>query len=109
MQALLFEFNSERNWAQFHSARNLAMCVNVEAAELLELFLWSSDGEQHTVCEANDAAIGREVADVLISLLNFARAAHIDIGEAFVKKLAENAAKYPVEKAKGKADKYTLL
>ena len=100
-------FNAARDWDQFHSPRNLAMALSVEAAELLECFLWSRDDE--TVDESKKPHIAEEAADVLICLVNFCAQAGIDLGEAFDRKLAKNEAKYPVEKARGSREKYDRL
>lgn len=104
MQAQLKAFNDARDWDQFHSPRNLAMCLSVEAGELLECFLWSRDGEP--IPAAKRPHVEEEAADVLISLLNFCTRADIDIAAAFDRKLSQNAAKYPVEKARGSRAKY---
>ncbi len=107
MQAQLRQFNQDRDWDQFHCPRNLAMCLSVEAGELLECFLWIKDGEP--VPEKKREQISEEAADVLISLLNFCEQAGVDLSAAFEAKLAKNAAKYPVEKARGSREKYTDL
>lgn len=107
LQSLLTAFNRERDWDQFHSPRNLAMALSVEAAELLDCFLWMRDDEPMTEKKRCHAA--EEAADVLICLLNFCEQAHIDLPVAFHQKLAQNDAKYPVEKAKGSCAKYDEL
>lgn len=107
MQAKLRQFNQDRDWDQFHCPRNLAMSLNVEAAELLECFLWIKDGEP--VPEKKRTQVAEEVADVLICLLNFCEQANVDLVSAFEAKLAKNAAKYPVEKARGSREKYSEL
>lgn len=107
MQEKLKQFNEDRDWDQFHSPRNLAMCLSVEAGELLECFLWSRDDEK--VPENKLSHVEEEAADVLICLLNFCTQANIDLPAAFEAKLAKNAAKYPVEKARGSRAKYDEL
>ena len=107
IQERLVQFNQERDWDQFHSPRNLAMSLSVEAGELLECFLWTRDDE--TVPEAKRHHIEEEAADVLICLLNFCAKADIDLPAAFEAKIARNAAKYPVEKARGSRAKYDEL
>src|SRR5690606_21341637 len=107
----IVEFRDARDWAQFHTPRNLAAALAVEAAELQELLLWQSD-EQVKSSLSDAAAIAemrREIADVLIYSLLFCHAAGIDPLSAIRAKLEENAAKYPVELARGKATKYTEL
>ena len=109
-QALL-AFRDERNWAQFHSLRNLIVSLNLEAAELLELTQWKSDAEmEHLRDDAEQhEALRDECADVLLYLLLIAEKAGIDLEAAAFAKLAKNAAKYPVEKAYGSRRKYTQL
>ena len=107
MQEKLRQFNEERDWDQYHSPRNLAMALSVEAAELLECFLWVRDGE--TISDDKRPHIAEEAADVLICLLNFCTQANIDLPAAFEAKLAKNAAKYPVDKARGSREKYNNL
>ncbi len=109
-QALL-RFRDQRNWAQFHTLRNLIVSLNLEAAELLELTQWKTDEDISVL--ANDAstneALRDECADVLLYLLLIADKAGINLEEAARSKLEKNAAKYPVEKAYGSSRKYTQL
>ncbi len=107
MQARLRQFNRERDWDQFHCPRNLAMSLSVEAAELLECFLWTRDDE--SIPAAKQTAVAEEAADVLICLLNFCERANIDLPKAFADKIEKNAAKYPVAKARGSREKYDAL
>ena len=109
-QALL-AFRDERNWAQFHSLRNLIVSLNLEAAELLELTQWKSDAEmEHLRDDAEQhEALRDECADVLLYLLLIAEKAGIDLEAAAFAKLAKNTAKYPVEKSYGSRRKYTQL
>ncbi|MBQ4359428.1 MAG: nucleotide pyrophosphohydrolase [Proteobacteria bacterium] len=107
MQAQLKIFNHERDWEQFHCPRNLAMSLSVEAAELLECFLWTRDDEP--IPDNKKTAVAEEAADVLICLLNFCERAGVDLPQAFAQKLAKNAAKYPVSKARGSREKYDAL
>ena len=99
-QALL-QFRDARNWAQFHTLRNLIVSLNLEAAELLELTQWKSDEEMVALSSRPDTqeALRDECADVLLYLLLIAEKAGIDLEEAAHAKLAKNAAKYPVEKS----------
>ena len=106
LQRQLEEFRDEREWEQFHTLKNLAAAVAIEAAELQELFLWSSGiDDQSEVLARRRADAEAEVADVLIQLLNFASAAEIDVLAAATAKLEENARRYPVEVARGSAEK----
>ena len=109
LRAKLRSFNAERNWAQYHSPRNLAMAVSVEAGELLELFLWSADGGPQPPVAARAPRVAEEAADVFISLLNLCEAAGVDLAAATEAKIARNAAKYPVERASGKLEKWDEL
>lgn len=109
-QALL-KFRDERDWAQFHTLRNLIVSLNLEAAELLEITQWKSDEEMAAVLdEANShESLRDECADVLLYLLLIADKAGIDLEDAARSKLEKNAAKYPVEKSFGSSRKYTQL
>ena len=107
IRAELRAFNDARQWAPFHSPRNCAMALSVEAAELLELYLWSSDGQLPSPDRA--PRVEAEAADVAICLLNFCEAAGIDLAGAVARKLEDNAARYPVESARGRAAKWDEL
>ncbi len=109
-QAVL-KFRDERNWAQFHSLRNLIVSLNLEAAELLELTQWKNDEEMSALAgdSRTHEALRDECADVLLYLLLIADKAGIDLEIAARRKLEKNAAKYPVEKAYGSSRKYTRL
>ena len=104
-------FARERDWEQFHSPKNLSMALAAESGELMEHFLWAESKASGAVL--NDpkkrGAIEDELADVVIYALEFANIGGIDLAKAIESKLAQNAAKYPVEKAKGRSDKYTEL
>jgi dCTP diphosphatase len=102
-------FRDEREWKQFHSPRSLAMSISIEAAELLELFQWSTDATMASDLETRRADVERELADILIYCLLLAEDAGIDPAAAIQAKLAENAAKYPADKARGSRVKYTEL
>ncbi len=104
-------FARERDWEQFHAPKNLSMALAAEAGELMEHFLWAEPEASRTI--AQDAAkrkkIEEELADVVIYALEFANMTGIDVAAAIETKMAANAAKYPVEKARGRSDKYTEL
>jgi len=102
-------FNEARDWGRYHSPRNLAMALSVEAGELLELFLWASDDGPQPPVASRLPSVADEAADVLICLLNFCDRAGVDLEAAFEDKLARNAAKYPVERARGRLEKSTEL
>jgi dCTP diphosphatase len=102
-------FVAERDWAQFHTPKNLTMAVAIEAAELMEHFQWATGTESAVPDPARKQAIAHEIGDVLIYLLRLARVLDIDAVAAAREKLIVNRGKYPVEKAKGTAKKYVDL
>ena len=102
-------FNDERDWGQYHSQRNLAMALSVEVGELMALYLWSKDDGPQPPVDGRETAVRHELADVAICLINLANQADVDLGQAVVEKLAINAEKYPVEKARGRLEKSTEL
>jgi NTP pyrophosphatase (non-canonical NTP hydrolase) len=105
----LRRFAAERDWEQFHSPKNLASALVVEAAELLELFQWLSEEQSRTLSAEDKQKVTNEIADVLIYLVRLADRLDVNLLEAARDKIARNAEKYPVEKARGNAKKYTDL
>ncbi len=105
IQEALKRFNEDRDWGRYHSPRNLAMALVVEASELMELFLWSSDQGPQPPVEGRAPKVADEAADVLICLLNLCRARGIDLARATQDKLERNAVRYPVERARGRLEK----
>jgi NTP pyrophosphatase (non-canonical NTP hydrolase) len=101
--AALLKFRNERDWEQFHNAKDLSLALSIEANELLELFLWKQPEE------ADTAKIREELADVFAYALLLADKYQFDVGEIILDKIAQNELKYPVEKAKGNARKYDQL
>jgi NTP pyrophosphatase (non-canonical NTP hydrolase) len=101
--SLLRQFRDERDWAQFHNPKDLALALSIEAAELTEQFLWKSAEA------ANPERVREELADVLLYALQLADQYGWDPEQLMLDKLALNAQKYPVDKAKGTATKYTDL
>ena len=99
----LTNFRNERDWEQFHNPKDLALAINVEAAELLELFLWKN------AADANKEKIKEELADVFAYAFLLADKYQFDVKEIILEKIQKNAEKYPVEKAKGTAKKYNEL
>jgi NTP pyrophosphatase (non-canonical NTP hydrolase) len=100
LQEKIIEFRDARNWAQYHNSKDLALCLSIEAAELLELFLW----KQPT--QADPDRLQAELADVFYSVLLLAKENNIDLKQALLNKLVENAEKYPIEKSWGSNKKY---
>ena len=102
----LLKFRDERNWKQFHDPKNLAAALGIEAAELNEVFLWKTTEESRAV---ELAKVKEELADVLAYALLLANEFGLDPEQIVLEKVNQNALKYPVEKAKGVATKYTDL
>lgn len=111
LRTRVLAFVHEREWEQFHSPKNLSMALAAEAGELMEHFLWSESKDSLKVAHdpKKRPAIEAEIADVVIYALEFANICGIDLASAIETKMAANAKKYPVEKARGRADKYTEL
>lgn len=102
-------FGRERDWLLYHTPKNLTAALIVEAAELLEPFQWLTPEESLNLPEPKREAVRQEMADVLIYLVSLANCLDIDLLKAAEDKLAINAAKYPVAKARGNAAKYDEL
>jgi dCTP diphosphatase len=104
-------FAQDRDWEQFHAPKNLSMALAAEAGELMEHFLWCESEKSRQFCENPEkkVAIADELADVLIYALRFADVACIDPVVAINEKMQRNKDRYPVEKAKGRSDKYNEL
>src|ERR1700704_781366 len=100
-------FCEERDWRQFHTPKDTAMAIAVEAGELVEHFLWQTDAE--AVEKAQSEEVADELADILYNWLLFSHENDIDLVKAFENKIAKNAKKYPVEKSKGRKEKYDRL
>lgn len=99
----LKKFRDERDWAQFHNAKDLALAINIEAGELLELFLWKKAEE------ANTEKVKEELADIFSFAFLLADKYDFDVKQIILEKINQNATKYPVNKAKGSAKKYDEL
>jgi NTP pyrophosphatase (non-canonical NTP hydrolase) len=105
----LLAFRRERDWEQFHTIRNLSSALCVESAELLDIFRWARDAEITTIAEQHLDEIESEVADVAILLTYLCHDLNISIDDAIKRKLEVNRKKYPVERSKGTATKYSRL
>ncbi len=107
----ILAFARERDWEQFHAPKNLSMALAAEAGELMEHFLWAEPSASRDIARdpVRRAKIEEELADVIIYALEFANMTGIDVSAAIQAKMTANARKYPVEKAKGRSDKYTEL
>jgi dCTP diphosphatase len=109
LRGALQRFASERDWDQFHSPKNLAIALSVEAAELLEHFQWTPEADSKVLTADQHAKVREEIADVLLYLIRLADKLNIDLLAAARDKIQVNAAKYPVDKARGSSKKYTEL
>lgn len=109
LKDLALKFRDDRNWEQFHNAKDLSLYLSLEAAELLEIFAWIQEKnlEKHVKEKRQD--IEHEIADITLILLHFCNKYSIDLSKAFNEKLALTTAKYPIEKAKNKYEKSTEL
>ncbi|MHB0991651.1 MAG: nucleotide pyrophosphohydrolase [Burkholderiales bacterium] len=105
-QLRIRQFADERDWDQYHTPKNLAMALIVEAAELVEHFQWLSDAESQSLSAGKLQQVSEELADIQIYLLRIADKLNVDMADAVDKKLAANALKYPVDKARGNSKKY---
>jgi NTP pyrophosphatase (non-canonical NTP hydrolase) len=103
------QFAKDRNWQQFHSPKNLASALVVEAGELLEHFQWLTEEQSRALSPEKRSAVGAEVADVLLYLIQLSAALGIDPIAAAQAKLKVNAQKYPVDLARGSSKKYDQL
>ncbi len=99
------EFIKERDWEQYHAPKNLAMALNVEASEIVEIFQWKKPEDR--LSDEEQEALRQEIGDVLVYLLELADKFGIDIVEAAKHKLTLNQKKYPADLVRGKAEKYT--
>lgn len=107
--AAIRKFRDERDWLKFHDPQNLAVSVAIEAGELLEEFQWKDRDAAWRHARQNREAVADEIADVAIYLFELADILEIDVRQAILAKLAKNAVKYPVEKARGNSTKYDKL
>lgn len=112
VQALVLklrEFAAVREWEQFHTPKNLAMALAVEAGELLEHFQWLTPEQSDVLPEERRSHVEMELADVLLYLLRLSDRLNVDLLDAAGRKIALNEAKYPIETSRGVATKYNLL
>jgi NTP pyrophosphatase (non-canonical NTP hydrolase) len=109
LTAAVVRHRDEREWGQFHTPKELAISLSVEAAELLSLMQWKTGEQLDQTVAAKREKIRDELADVLHSTLLLASELRIPLGEALLEKLKKDAAKYPIEKAKGRNVKYDEL
>jgi len=103
----LRDFAHARDWNQFHSPKNLSMALSVEASELLECFQWLTEEQSHALDKKQLAAVADEIADIQLYLIRLADKVGVDIGAAMEQKMDKNEEKYPADKVKGSAKKYS--
>ena len=103
------KFNSDRDWSQFHSIKNLSMALSVECSELVEIFQWMKEEESNQISSNQNlkSKVEEEVADIFLYLMQITAKAEIDLEAAVFRKMALNEEKYPIEKARGLAVKYS--
>ncbi len=109
IQKKILSFRNERDWSQFHDPKNLAEELSIESGELLENFLWKTTEQSRNLSPEGLKKVKEELADIFIFLTYLSEEYRIDLFKEVEKKIAVNEAKYPVEKAKGSAKKYTAL
>ncbi len=107
LRAVVRQFAEERDWDQFHTPKNLSAALTVEAAELLEHFQWLERGDAAELGEAKLAQVRHEMADVLVYLVRLADKLDVDLHAAVLEKMVLNRAKYPADKVRGDARKYS--
>lgn len=107
LRARVNAFVTERDWAQFHSPKNLAMAMIVEAGEVVEHFQWMTEDESRNLDAETKVQVGQELSDTLVYLLRIAEVCGINLIEAANKKIDLNAQKYPADKCKGSNAKYS--
>jgi NTP pyrophosphatase (non-canonical NTP hydrolase) len=107
LKKIVLKFIEDRDWSQFHNPKDLAISLNLEAAEVLEHFQWKTEDEIKKYIKTNKRDISDELADVLYWIILIANNLNIDLMKAFKSKMKENTKKYPVEKSKGSHSKYT--
>ena len=109
LERKIIAFRDRRQWARFHSPKNLSQALGIEAAELQELFLWQSSDDSRRPSARDRERIQSELADIFIYLTYLCHELNVDIVEAAERKLIENESRYPVDKARGNHRKYDQL
>lgn len=107
LRKALKSFAEERDWGQFHSPKNLASALSVEAAEILEHFQWLTEEQSRNLSEEKKAAVTEELADVFLYLISLSEKLGVELIAAAWAKIEVNGQKYPVDRAKGSMKKYT--
>ena len=107
LKELVKKFSEERDWDQYHNAKDLAIGIITESSELLEYFRFKSEKEVEEIIIQKKEEISEELADILFFTLRLSQKYDIDLSAEFQKKIEKNAKKYPIEKSKGSNKKYT--
>lgn len=107
LQQRIRDFAHARDWDQFHSPKNLSMALIAEAAELVEHFQWLTEAQSHTLPENKRIEVEHELADIFVYLLRIADKLNVDLFAAAERKIRLNEEKYPADKVRGSAKKYT--
>lgn len=109
LKVILRQFADDRDWNQFHSPKNLAMALSGETGELIEHFQWLTEEQSTHLSDLKKKQVADEIADIQLYLVRLADKLELDILQECNRKIKENALKYPIDKSKGKAKKYTEL
>lgn len=107
LQEIILKFVDERNWRQFQTPKNMSMYLSMEAAELMEHFVWCESSTSKQTLEEKRIDVEHELCDIFYWVLNFAAQNNINLSQALERKMELNREKYPLEKAKGNSKKYT--
>lgn len=107
LKKMVDQFIKERDWQQFHTAKNISTSIAIETAELMEHFQWDDYQSDLSWSIQKKTEISDEIADIVVYAIDFCNAFHIDLASAIESKIKKNAKKYPVRKVKGKSHKYT--
>ena len=109
IQKELREFAKKRDWEKFHKLKNIAISINLESSELLEIFQWENEDSNFWLKKKTKSLIEEEIADVMLYLLRFVDIAKIDLEKACIEKIKKNKKKYPIRLSKGISTKYNKL
>lgn len=109
LQEIVLKFVDERDWRQFQTPKNMSMYLSIEAAELMEIFLWCESSKSKECLQENREHVEQELADIFYWVLNFAAQNNINLSQALENKMELNRKKYPIDKAQGNSKKYTAF
>jgi NTP pyrophosphatase (non-canonical NTP hydrolase) len=109
IQKILRKFARDRDWEKFHSLKNLAISINIESSELLEIFQWEGENFNLLSDKITRKRVSEEIADIMLYLLRFSDLAKLDIEEICINKIKKNEKKYPANLSRGRSEKYDKL